>query len=88
MKSVFQFVCKVCGESLSDGWEHTLERKKTNVGLVPIDEAHSKALDKFRENNFNGNCPICDGYVRKSCYGDGNSWEIACDECGFLFDED
>lgn len=82
------YTCKVCGDKFEDGWDHAL----TGKGLLsPKDKAHAEALDKFREQLYKGDCPLCGCEVRiwghSSPDGDA-SWEIACVGCGFLYDED
>lgn len=82
--------CKICGQEFTDGWEHALTKGDDSPFLVPIDKAHAEALEKFRQEGREGDCPLCDGHVKTFSYGSPGSpsWETICGGCNYLFDED
>ena len=78
--------CLICGEFYTYGWGHILTKKPNYPFLIPRDQAHQDALDKFRSQGYRGDCPFCGGKV--STYGNPDNYETTCNSCHFLYDED
>jgi hypothetical protein len=89
-------LCKICNQEFENGWQHALtwsDPKGEGMSTGYVDRKHAEAIEEFMKDMFNREkmCPVCGGEVSRtgSASPDGDaSWEIICDDCGFLFDED
>ncbi len=78
------FVCQVCGEKFTDGWEHVFDMTKWPYKFK--DKAHADYFKRLEMGGFTGKC-FCGAWIHITCSGE-NSWEASCPCCNFLFDED
>jgi hypothetical protein len=78
--------CLVCGKPISDGWDHVLTQEKGWPFLVTKDKPHAAYFKKVEASNYKLPC-FCGGHIMWSGSGE-DSYEVVCDTCGFMFDED
>lgn len=76
------FTCRICQKEFRFGWDHVLKGKFSEV----IDDAHQEALDDIEDNGYLEPCPFCGGNI--STFGNKDNYEIVCDDCGYLYEED
>jgi hypothetical protein len=80
-----KYFCLVCKEWVDDIWNHVLEPTKAG-GYFGFNKKHAKYGKKVMESGYKIPC-FCGGHISFTATGQ-ESYEITCDTCGFLWDED
>ena len=76
--------CIICGKTFESIWKHLTGREE---GLFVLkDEDHREYYKKVEGSRYELPC-FCGGKISISSYSP-DSWEVMCDKCGFLWDED
>lgn len=73
------FTCAVCGKDFNDPYEHIIP--KNNIR----DAKHDEYVKALADGNYTKAC-FCGGHV--GWYGNEMSYEVRCNSCDFLYDED
>lgn len=86
------YTCSVCKSEFSDSWDHLLTPTASPNGhggamLDYVDEAHKNYANNLKTGNYKKGKCFCGGHITIYVGGE-DSWEVSCDDCKFLFDED
>jgi hypothetical protein len=85
-KNAEQFFCSVCQKTFSDPYRHLLKTVGGHAFFGFVDKEHREFAEKISKSNCQSFC-FCGGEVKSLVTGE-DSWEIFCQNCGFIFDED
>jgi len=76
--------CIICDKNFTDSWHHLFGKKD---GLARFKtKTHADYLREIEKSDYTLPC-YCGGHITIYVIGQ-DSWEVTCDDCGFLFDED